>query len=213
MTNAKDLTGMRFGRLTVKSSPGMDSRRRNRLWLVECDCGATKTVRAFTLLNGSTRSCGCLHRVHGESHPPTPEYVAWCSAIRRCCSQTAKERVHYGGRGITFCREWRESYDAFLRDVGRRPSAAYSLERIDNNRGYEPGNVRWATRIEQARNMRRNVVISVGAVSLTLAEWAERTGISPGTIKARLDRGWSAERSLMTPLMPSAIRARQGRGA
>jgi hypothetical protein len=126
----------------------------------------------------------------------TPEYSAWNSMLRRCSDPNNKD---YGGRGISVCEEWK-TFPAFFADMGLRPSARHSIDRINNNEGYSPGNCRWALPKEQARNKRNCHVLTVGNESYTLAEWAERTGIGKTTIRERIKRGWCAERAVGTPV-------------
>ena len=132
------------------------------------------------------------NRRHDEGSPKkrTAEYRLW---------STMRERVKrdpYLRRGITVCERWRQSYEAFLGDVGRRPSPAHSLDRIDNDRGYEPNNVRWATREQQNRNRSDNRVLTVNGETRCLMEWSEVTGLKFSTLRTRLDRGWSPEEAL-----------------
>jgi hypothetical protein len=150
---AIDRTGQRFGRLVVL---GRDyTRNRGAFWLCRCDCGKTTVAPSGHLTAGMRVSCGCAQDgsynvKHGMSH--SPEYRAWENARSRCRNPKNRKYPLYGGRGITMCEQWATSFDAFLADVGRRPSAAYSLDRIDGDRGYEPGNCRWATIDVQNRN-------------------------------------------------------------
>lgn len=149
-----DLVGRRFGRLVVIAREGSD-RYHNPLWLCSCDCGAMRVVAGGNLRVGHTISCGCRLQlsppalVHGQTR--TTEYKAWLNAKKRCLS-TAKCASRYWERGIRVCDEWLHDFPAFLAHIGPRPSPAYSVDRIDNDGDYEPGNVRWATRSEQARN-------------------------------------------------------------
>lgn len=129
----------------------------------------------------------------------TPEYEAWRSMIARCENPKLKNYKDYGGRGIKIHPEWRASFLAFFRDVGKRPSANKSLDRINNDGNYEPGNVRWATAKQQQRNRRTSRVLVVNGESATVAEWAERNGLGLSTVKERLRRGWSPERAVATP--------------
>lgn len=131
---------------------------------------------------------------HGGSK--TREWITWNSIKARCFDPDNKSFHQYGGRGITMCREWAESFPAFFAAVGPRPSPRHSIERIDNSRGYEPGNCRWATPKEQARNRRTNRAVTLNGVTRTIAEWAEVTGIPATRIWARLRAGHTPERVL-----------------
>lgn len=156
-------SGMRFGRLVVLSAG--PKKGHSLTFICQCDCGQQRTVRKEHLLGGRQVSCGCWRdqntiarsTIHGESAggKPTPEFVAWCAAKDRCSNPNNAKFADYGGRGIAMCDEWRDDYPAFLAYVGRKPSPKHSLDRIDVGRGYEPGNVRWATAREQRINQRR----------------------------------------------------------
>ena len=156
--NFLDLTGQRFGRLVVISYDGCINKKAK--WKCVCDCGNEKTVDSQSLRVGHTRSCGCIfiemlqsRRKHGSYG--TPEYKAWARAIQRCSNNKNISWANYGGRGISVCEEWRRDFGAFLSCVGKRPSSRHSLDRIDNDGNYEPGNVRWATHSQQMFNRRK----------------------------------------------------------
>lgn len=164
-----DLTGQRFGLLLVLGPAGT-LRRRNQstpLWHCRCDCGAERIVRGNYLRYGQTTRCvACIvaarrgrpaseaHRRAQKHRRPTPERQAYSNMVQRCENPRHPHYRNYGGRGIAICARWRESFAAFLADVGPRPSPAHSLDRIDNERGYEPANCRWATRAQQQQNRR-----------------------------------------------------------
>lgn len=152
--------GSVFGRLTVIEETRKARKTGSvRAYVCECSCGASLTVAVYDLKNEHTQSCGCLHRertseakrIHGASH--TSLYYTWQGMIERCYNPKNKSFDGYGARGITVCAEWKGSYLAFLAAVGDRP-AGMTLERKDVNGNYEPGNVVWATPLQQARNKR-----------------------------------------------------------
>lgn len=122
-------------------------------------------------------------------------YISWNAAKQRCTNPKAVRFDRYGGRGITMCPEWAASFEAFLRDMGPRPSGT-TLDRVNNDGNYEPSNCRWATRDEQENNKSTNRNLTLDGVTLTVTQWAARLGISSVTIATRLNRGWSVERAL-----------------
>ena len=130
----------------------------------------------------------------------SPEYGIWCDIKKRCHTQSSHAYADYGGRGIRVCERWRTDFAQFFADMGPRPSADRQIDRIDNDGNYEPGNCRWATRIEQARNKRNNVFLTHWGRRLTIAEWAEETGFTDKQIQSRLKLGWSHRRALTEPL-------------
>lgn len=152
-----DMTGRRFGRLLVISYAGRP-RPSQHEWLCNCDCGTEIKVDGARLRKGSTTSCGCLRNelnatrfvTHGETN--SPEYTSWVGMKGRCLNPANPKYERYGGRGISVCDRWRDSFEAFLEDMGHRPSPAHSIDRRDNDGNYEPGNCRWATPVEQQRN-------------------------------------------------------------
>ena len=206
----QDLTGKRFSRLLVVSYVGKSAHKRPKTsWLCICDCGKETVVISGTLNNGTTRSCGCLkdemhiERIYKHGSAYTSEYRIWQDMKSRCLNPNSESYKYYGGRHpnpITICERWQNNFQVFLADVGRRPSLKHSLDRIDNLRGYEPGNVRWATSIQQMRNMSRNRIMTINGVSKTVAEWSEITGISYPTLCGRLQRGWDDEHAINFPI-------------
>lgn len=126
----------------------------------------------------------------------TPTHNTWAQMRQRCSDESCKDFERYGGRGIKVCARW-QSFENFLEDMGERPKGM-TLDRIDVNGSYEPGNCRWATPVEQSRNRRSNVFVTYGAATLTVAEWAERTGLERKTLEHRIRSGWDVERALTT---------------
>jgi hypothetical protein len=129
----------------------------------------------------------------------TREYEAWRQMRSRCSNPKHQGFANYGGRGITVAPEW-ESFERFYADMGPRPGPEYSLDRIDNDGPYAPGNCRWATKVVQGNNRRTCTLLAHHGRTLTLVEWAREVGISSATILARFRKGWSVEKALTTPL-------------
>lgn len=198
-----NLTGQRFGRLFVLRRKGNTATNRVR-WLCQCDCGSETIVAAYHLRDGTTKSCGCLsidtHKQRLTKHGKygTKVYRTWESMIRRCANASRTGYTRYGGRGITVCDRWR-SFDAFLADMGKPPTATHSLDRIDNNGPYAPDNCRWATPKEQSNNSRRPTFITHENRTLNLSEWATELGLNAGAISNRIRAGWPPELAVSTP--------------
>lgn len=192
-----NLTGDRYGRWVVVG-PSEPVNPKRPKWICRCDCGVSRSVAQVTLRSGTSTSCGCTateqRRTHGKSK--TSEYHVWRGIIERCCNVSSRDFPTWGGRGITVCSRWRDSFQSFIDDMGPRPNQTYTIDRIDNNEGYNPGNCRWATKTEQGRNRRTNFVIEFGGVSKTLIEWSESTGFSRVVIADRLHRGWDVESAM-----------------
>ena len=135
---------------------------------------------------------------HGHARKRTPTYIVWEGIKNRCLSPNNSRYPKYGGAGITICEEWRADYSLFLAAVGERPSLNHTLDRKDNSKGYEPGNVRWATQKEQQRNRTNNRLLTHAGRTMPMAQWAEELGISKTTLHARLKAGWPIDKALMT---------------
>jgi|ERR1035437_1728445 hypothetical protein len=213
-----DLTGQPFNRLTVlkriKKIPDQTH------WECVCTCGNIVVVKADHLKSGHTRSCGCLqseaasdaNMTHGHSigKQRTHEFSCWIHMRNRCSNPKHKNWHRYGGRGITVCDDWENSYEDFFDHIGPAPSRKHSIERIDTDGNYEPGNVCWATQKEQANNMHTNRKIEFKGETKNLSQWADIYNISPSVVRSRLVIGWDIGRALTEPLRIRKSRSRQG---
>ncbi len=204
-TNFRDLTGQPFGRLAdVKLLGRIKSQV---FWLCRCQCGNEKPVSGMNLRTGNVQSCGCLQKerqrkastTHGLSK--TSEYRSYRCMLLRCFDSNHRNFHLYGGKGIIVCDRWRESFENFIADMGSAPSRQHTIDRIDNAKGYEPGNCRWATRTEQMENCRFNRLINHEGKTLTVARWAELTGISREVLWHRVHKmKWLPHLALTTPV-------------
>ena len=194
-----DIAGKMFGRW-VAMYPIFGSNK----WHCRCACGAEKDVSGPSLRSGESTSCGCfrsdrnLTHGHARKRNKTSTYKTWYAMIQRCTNPRHKQFSDYGKRGISVCADW-SSFDAFLRDMGPRPEGL-TLDRTDNNRGYEKANCRWLTRSVQQLNRRTNRILELGGVSKPLTTWAREVGIAPETVRSRLRSGLPASRAVLAPL-------------
>jgi len=162
--NVIDLAGKFYGKLTVISLSGRN-KRRGSTWLCRCECGNEKVIPADSLSKGRSNSCGCASNAlrsaamtrhgHAVRHQASGTYSSWAAAINRCNRPSFHQYADYGGRGIRVCARWMD-FATFLQDMGERPEGC-SLDRVDPNGNYEPGNCRWATKSEQAKNKRLRI--------------------------------------------------------
>lgn len=197
--------GDTHGRLTAVAASHKTARG-DMLWRFRCDCGGEVTKRPILVISGNTRSCGCLRAEsekqrfikHGHviDRVRSPEHRLWLNIKDRCLNKNNKSFHNYGGRGVTICDEWRDDFSAFVASIGQRPGSYYSLGRIDNSKGYEPGNVRWETPKEQARNRRTNRMVSCDGRLIPLVVACEERGVNYRVARRRLDRGCSDEEAL-----------------
>lgn len=197
--NFKDLTGLRFGRLTpVEYVPICK-------WKCRCDCGTIKIIPTENLQN-ATKSCGCLrheinsevqrklHTTHGLHK--SPEYTVWAAMKARCSNPKTKLWKDYGGRGVRVCDEWNE-FSKFYADMGPRPSPKHSLDRKDNGLLYSKDTCRWATDVEQHNNTRRNRLVTWRGETKTVAQWARDLGLKYRTLMARIQRNWVIDEAMV----------------
>lgn len=201
------LTGKRFGTWTVVEKVNDVGGVYNSLWKCRCDCGTEKTMKGKVLIEGRSKSCGCNRppnksaTKHGMSN--TKVYHAWQSMISRCERTYNYRYEQYSKRGITVCPEWRESFETFYEYVSKLEhynEKGYSLDRINNDEGYKPGNVRWADSYTQMNNTTRNRHIEIDGITKTLAEWVKLYNMKYRTVENRLRKGWSAYDALTKPV-------------
>lgn len=211
MAMKNDLTGQVYGKLTVLKYHGKDKHGVS-VWLCRCDCGKEKNISSMSMRSGKTKSCGCFRaaalkngreelvakqKTHGKTH--TPEFRILMNMIYRCENSNAGNFDLYGKRGISVCARWKNSFGAFLEDMGPRPSPQHSIDRIDNNGNYEPGNCRWVTAREQSINRRDSRMLTHNGETKNLVVWAQEFGMDKATLHGRLKRGWSIQKALETP--------------
>lgn len=170
----------------------------------ECKCGNMTTVSLSNLRSGHATSCGCVQRQAGKSNRThglsgTKTYRAWQDMIQRCTNKMRPRYATYGARGITVCQRWRDSFEAFLADMGEAPSRVHSIDREDNNGDYEPSNCRWSKTKEQARNTTRNRLLTFRGETKCIAEWSELLCISYATLYYRITHGWTVSEALTIP--------------
>jgi len=186
---AIDATGEKHHRLTALRR--VETKARQPRWMFRCDCGAEVEAAIGAVRAGSIKSCGCLigeanrKRLLKHGYRGTPTYLSWQNAKARCFNPRNKSYADYGGRGITMCREWLESFEAFLADMGERPDGM-SIDRIDNDGNYEPGNCRWASKGQQNANVRGRTRIEFEGQFYSIKEFAALMGVEFGSLWYRV---------------------------
>lgn len=185
---------------------------RKRHAVFQCSCGKRKVFDFWSVAKGSTASCGCLtvealkQNKHNEGRVPkhgmthTKAYKCWGAMIQRCTNPRNAHFGNYGGRGITVCSEWVQSFIEFFRHIGEPPSADMTIDRIDNDRGYCPGNVRWVTRKQNQRNRRVTAFVQYDGKQMSVAEFAETLNMKDSVVRRRLQAGWTIDRIVNTPI-------------
>lgn len=205
MPKFEDLTGQRFGYLTVIKKAGKNKSDKI-LWLCKCDCGKLKIIQGASLKNGRTKSCGCLRkkgarRTHGFKY--TRLYCIWQGIKKRCLNKNTSNYYIYGGRGIKICDEWKNDFKSFhdwayangYDESAKRGDC--TIERIDVNGNYEPSNCRWATMKEQCRNTRSNKLITYNNETRCLMDWSYIFNINYKTLLYRFKNGWIIEKAFV----------------
>lgn len=200
-----DLNGQILGRLTVLHEGARDKHGRST-WHCRCTCGTERRISIASLMRG-TKSCGCLQKEatsrmskkHGLTS--TPEYRTWDHIKTRCLNPNFNDYHNYGGRGITICDRWLNSFENFLADMGERPTPKHSIERNDTNGNYEPSNCSWATHKEQCNNQRRTIKISYNGKIQSLKNWSRELCISYDRIRKRYKANLTPEEIFEPPTL------------
>ena len=205
MRSRHELAGMKFNMLTAIKRVNETGRSH---WLCQCDCGKTSVVEATNLIKLKVVSCGCSRdekaRREATKHGRAKQSInnIWCGMKQRTRNPNCPAYQHYGARGIEMCDEWHDSFLKFYEYFGDPPFAGASLERIDNDLGYFPGNVKWATRKDQMNNTRRSRKITLNGVTMTLSQWADKSGINRHTIACRINAGWPLRDAIFSKPSP-----------
>lgn len=194
--NLIDITGQKFGRLTILSHYNFTDEKgyRRSYWICKCDCGNEYHTQSNPLRTGRIKSCGCFNRDRITTHGQTKNkqisraWQSWRTMKSRCYRITDCSYKNYGGRGISVCNRWKESFENFFADMGECPEN-HSLDRINVDGDYEPENCRWADSITQANNTRFNTKITHNGITKTITEWSREFGVSWTTIRNRWRKG------------------------
>lgn len=202
-----DRSGRKYGRLTAIRVSHYNERKQ-AYWLCVCDCGTEKSIFGGNLTSGAVISCGCYsrenpaHLIHGaaKDFQHYPEYDIWLGMKGRVHNPNNKRFKFYGGRGITICQQWLDSFENFYRDMGQRPHPKLTLHRVNNNGNYCPENCVWATKKVQNREKTNTHWQTYQGERKSLADWADITGINYTALHQRLRAGWSVERAFTTPV-------------
>lgn len=202
MSKKNDYVGRVFERLSVIKDGGRD-KRSNVLWLCSCICGGNTLAHAYDLRKGKIKSCGCYNRdkrankTHGfasSGKRRSKVYSLWSSMVQRCTNPKDKNWYNYGGRGITICESWTR-FEGFLADMGDKPEGL-TLDRRDNNAGYDKNNCRWVTQMEQSKNTRSNVWVTIGDKTQILADWIRELHSSGAAVHYIMKKGLTHEEAI-----------------
>lgn len=192
--------GEKYNMLTVLAEAERDNNS-HKQFLCLCDCGNEKVLRSHNVESGHIKSCGCNRDEYVKTHGKTDtnEYRTWNAMKSRCNNPNVTGYENYGGRGISVCQRWSESFEAFFEDMGLKPSDKHSIERLDNDGNYEPSNCTWGTAYEQMRNRRDNINITKDGETHNQTDWGRKFGLSDGAIKRRIQKGMTLEEAVATP--------------
>lgn len=204
----KDFVGRKINRWTILSQT-----ETKNIYLVKCDCGTFKKTILQAIVKETSKSCGCLNREivteHGYSSrydlTKLRTYQVWSGIKQRCLNKENLNYFRYGGKGIGICSEWQNSFETFLKDMGEKPAKGYSIDRIDNQKGYFKENCRWATCKQQQQNISTNIMITFGGATRALSYWCDMFQIDHGTVLSRVLRNkkkYSYQEALTTPVTP-----------
>ena len=208
--------GDQFAALTVIGTAEPYGAKKSTRWLCRCECGKEVITYQTHLRRGMTQSCGCRKRrqwldhvtKHGKAR--TPEYKNWSAMKARCYNPNSAKFTDYGGRGITVCDRWKDSFENFLADMGTRPTPTSEIDRVDSDGNYEPSNCRWASRSRQNRNKRNTIFITVDGETRSLSDWCELRGLNYNTVAGRiLQYGWNPVDAITKPPKRTGRRPRQ----
>lgn len=197
----------KIGRWTIISRIIKLNKSNQAQYFCRCDCGTEKSVSAFRLRNGSSKSCGCLARelsskrltTHGLTNHPL--FSIWNTMMNRCYNKKTKAYPDYGGRGIYVCKRWHD-VSLFIKDNAPVSKKGLSIDRVDNDKEYSPANTRFITRREQALNRRSNVNITYKGITKPIFKWAYDLSLPPKTLWARIRVShWSVEKAITTPFI------------
>lgn len=186
-----DLTGQEFSDWFVLHYSGK-SAYGEIMWLCECSCGTRKPVKAQSLRDGTSTNCGCKGKNFKHGMTKTRTFKSWDAMLSRCNNPNDKSFDRYGGRGITVCKRWNDSFEAFFADMGERPEGM-SLDRVDNSNGYSKANCRWADAKKQQRNTSVSKSMTFDGRTAALIDWATETGLNYSMLLRRLNAGWPPE--------------------
>jgi hypothetical protein len=203
LVKIKKMIGQQVNYLTIVEDIGRTSNG-TIIYRCICKCGNETKANSNSLRTGNIKSCGCyaienakkLFTTHGMRK--TRIYSIWCNMISRCCNENSPSYKRYGSRGITVCEEWIASFEKFYEDMSDGYRDDLSLEREDNNGNYNKNNCKWATKKEQARNRRSNVLVTINGRTMCVEEWSEISGINSQLIRGRLTNGWSGDKAVFT---------------